>query len=216
MRFNPRAPCGARLISQFFEGVGVMFQSTRPVRGATMGVVFRRTAPWVSIHAPRAGRDANHTALSSLLRVSIHAPRAGRDNHGRHCKAFNQWFQSTRPVRGATWVRPRPCFLIGCFNPRAPCGARPGGHFHAAVPSDSFNPRAPCGARRIVLQVVSGSIDCFNPRAPCGARLDKVCRDARAGYVSIHAPRAGRDFPWGVADKRGCSFQSTRPVRGAT
>ena len=33
--FNPRAPCGARLVAPARYGVGFTFQSTRPVRGAT-------------------------------------------------------------------------------------------------------------------------------------------------------------------------------------
>ena len=56
--FNPRAPCGARparvLVIWFFIG----FQSTRPVRGATYGGFFGQSLHAVSIHAPRAGRDA--------------------------------------------------------------------------------------------------------------------------------------------------------------
>ena len=43
--FNPRAPCGARLV--------------RPI--------IRKVALVISIHAPRAGRDASRIALSSSL-----------------------------------------------------------------------------------------------------------------------------------------------------
>ncbi|EFR40935.1 hypothetical protein HMPREF9162_2202 [Selenomonas sp. oral taxon 137 str. F0430] len=55
--FDARAPCGARL------GVGLTgfsqekFQSTRPVRGATLLVLLGHIRIGVSIHAPRAGRD---------------------------------------------------------------------------------------------------------------------------------------------------------------
>ena len=81
---------------------GSGFQSTRPVRGATVdGLIFDNWRE-ISIHAPRAGRDFN---LKNLLNsdgiISIHAPRAGRDP---------------------------PFFLASStsayFNPRAPCGAR--------------------------------------------------------------------------------------------
>jgi len=57
-----------------------MFQSTRPVRGATYIGVVQDDGRIVSIHAPREGRD---------LSTSI-------------ARAVAKRFQSTRPVRGAT------------------------------------------------------------------------------------------------------------------
>ena len=58
--------------------------------------------------------------------------------------------------------------IANCFNPRTPCGVRPGAgrilFFHAG-----FNPRTPCGVR----QVASGKgfpFLRFNPRTPCGVR----------------------------------------------
>ena len=103
-----------------------MFQSTRPVRGAT-DLLFRvdrlirvsihapragrdpLRAPLgirscVSIHAPRAGRDVFRVSAALFLKVSIHAPRAGRDSRRRCRDVFGSRFQSTRPVRGATAV----------------------------------------------------------------------------------------------------------------
>ncbi|EGK58596.1 hypothetical protein HMPREF9081_1902 [Centipeda periodontii DSM 2778] len=123
----------------------MLFQSTRPVRGATI----------------------TPEQFAALLKVSIHAPRAGRDDS-----------ISYQARRGA------------CFNPRAPCGARPPAALVWAYVG-CFNPRAPCGARPI--EAMSGiSFGSFNPRAPCGAR--PRYRDGSAQIrVSIHAPRAGRD-----------------------
>ena len=57
-----------------------VFQSTRPVRGATDGHRVRRDARPISIHAPRAGRDRAYIANTRVIYE----------------------FQSTRPVRGAT------------------------------------------------------------------------------------------------------------------
>ena len=124
-------------------------------------------------------------------------------------------FQSTRPIRGATWVT-----LSGLspglhFNPRAPYGARlqtdgesywkdkfqstrpiRGATYAAETSKGSavdFNPRAPYGARPYG---GSSSIQIrqnFNPRAPYGARLMQV-----AGFNHFK------------------KFQSTRPIRGAT
>ena len=57
-----------------------VFQSTRPVRGATVAEIYGAKSFSVSIHAPRAGRDL--ALVSSLTSQPV--------------------FQSTRPVRGAT------------------------------------------------------------------------------------------------------------------
>ena len=79
--FNPRAPCGARLaLCAESVGMNLIFQSTRPVRGATDAQTFDGKGPAISIHAPRAGRD-----------IEI-----------RLTPAIAHRFQSTRPVRGAT------------------------------------------------------------------------------------------------------------------
>ena len=99
--FNPRAPCGARLIPSTVLNQIVEFQSTRPMRGATpigqdqlIPGVFQSTRPMrgatfgfsldagftgVSIHAPHAGRDADQGIAHRKAVVSIHAPHAGRD-----------------------------------------------------------------------------------------------------------------------------------------
>src|SRR5208337_4154356 len=82
-----------------------------------------RSTVAVSIHAPRTGRDPAPLTLFATVAVSIHAPRTGRDmNYAAPCGDFTR-FQSTRPVRGATSVRDKPCPPLHCFNPRAPYGA---------------------------------------------------------------------------------------------
>ena len=50
------------------------FQSTRPVKGATAAAARRRAAAMVSIHAPREGRDL--TARSPRRRMLCFNPRA--------------------------------------------------------------------------------------------------------------------------------------------
>ena len=56
----------------------------------------------------------------------------------------------------------------------------------------------------------------FNPRAPCGARQKLRETLEQLQSISIHAPRVGRDP--GVWDGKtlNLTFQSTRPVWGAT
>ena len=100
--FNPRAPCGARPWPVCGTASLSLFQSTRPLRGATSAGTFHwRTAE-----------------------ISIHAPLAGRDDRKQHI-VFSIWHFNPRAPCGArpqTAGCPRRLFY---FNPRAPCGARP-------------------------------------------------------------------------------------------
>ena len=218
--FNPRAPCGARpsvpaksflpfvisihaplagrdcLASTEFN-VHDLFQSTRPLRGATSA-----SMPSLSSRAvfqstrPLRGATFSGSASSRKALISIHAPLAGRDTRGRAAREQPHRFQSTRPLRGATAVLRVPYAFAGFqstrplrgatiptheaarqtsdFNPRAPCGARPLCVRCSRQCTRHFNPRAPCGARQGL--DLLGPLDVnFNPRAPCGAR--RPCRE---------------------------------------
>ena len=189
--FNPRAPCGARPTTRLTRCATARFQSTRPVWGATRKSSGAGRDGKVSIHAPRVGRDFCTMFTVIKQGVSIHAPRVGRDT-----KATTE-----------TAVQ------IG------------------------FNPRAPCGARQFFQKHYRHQIS-FNPRAPCGARPELTEIRAFGPIVSIHAPRVGRDTADRAARRYGArfnprapcgarqllsssspsmgSFQSTRPVWGAT
>ena len=144
-------------------------------------------------------------------------------------------FQSTRPLRGATTVRPFPAAgdRISIHAPlagrdptagaqrqgtgisiHAPLAGRDGCSFPLPLSRVDFNPRAPCGARlRARRQMEDGAN--FNPRAPCGARLLGIGR-FWPNWISIHAPLAGRDFLRVTRVRVERLFQSTRPLRGAT
>ena len=214
--FNPRAPCGARLDA---SDVDLMIFD-------------------ISIHAPRAGRDEQAGIFGVIFdEISIHAPRAGRDR--RPCRWFRRhWnfnprapcgarpvavaigvliykFQSTRPVRGATaTVRlGQTSFPISIHAPRA------GRDFPAAADFaavSNFNPRAPCGARRQVHLCVRLPLKGFQSTRPVRGATQAAVAQAVEEYISIHAPRAGRDRHPGGPGRRQLRFQSTRPVRGAT
>ena len=103
--FNPRSPCGERRASARPRSRLSEFQSTLPVRGATISLPVVDCDREISIHAPRAGSDffvLRRVAICIL--ISIHAPRAGSDPWlgGELMTDFQ--FQSTLPVRGATGV----------------------------------------------------------------------------------------------------------------
>ena len=77
--FNPRAPCGARLGSITEISSELLFQSTRPVRGATSISVFVVSIFYISIHAPRAGRDFSEVPSPlSWLHFNPRAPCGAR------------------------------------------------------------------------------------------------------------------------------------------
>ena len=145
MHFNPRPPCGGRLngydISVFPVWISIhapraggdgdnmgtsatraKFQSTPPVRGATLKPRRRACFQNISIHAPRAGGDAGgYQIIRRTQNISIHAPRAGGDAITRSTPDQTWTFQSTPPVRGATWraVQLRKRRSISIHAPRA-------------------------------------------------------------------------------------------------
>ena len=189
--FNPRAPCGARPKIISFYNSRDIFQSTRPVRGATSRLFLNSKPFEISIHAPRAGRDPCVGSLEGVL--WYFNPRAPCG--ARHTLTTRQWNESN-------------------FNPRAPCGARRT-ITSRLIACINFNPRAPCGARQSRPAKASSFQD-FNPRAPCGARpLFGGSRRCLFLFQSTRPVRGATKPCYG--QHRGIfAFQSTRPVRGAT
>ena len=171
--FNPRTPCGVRLMS------------------ASVGFC----AVSISIHAPRAGCDnMGSMPLLQASRISIHAPRAGCDSVPPKAIISIETFQSTHPVRGATWdsclhlrrgqisihapragcdplPRPHPCVDL-YFNPRTPCGVRRGSSVLCPLKPSPISIHAPRAGCDPVDVSCGDSVDVdFNPRTPCGVRL---------------------------------------------
>ena len=143
--FNPRAPCGARLRWMTFSQTSMLFQPTRPLRGATRAGQRLARRVGISTHAPLAGRDiCTETNSFPSAIISTHAPLAGRDRKSHSTSYVPPVFQPTRPLRGATdWS-----YLVIClysdFNPRAPCGARRAGgqHRHQGLQISTHAPLA--------------------------------------------------------------------------
>ena len=192
-----------------------LFQSTRPIRGAT--IIAAIVNGLVSDFNPRAPYGARRGLGDDKLCVSA--------------------FQSTRPIRGAT--RRRKSCSAGCayFNPRAPYGARrhrgdgPSGGYRisihaphtgrdfAASPAipvcmifqstrpirgatslgsitqtlvGHFNPRAPYGARLSPWATWRRRICYFNPRAPYGARRGALLHSLQLRDFNPRAPYGAR------------------------
>ena len=187
------------------------------MRGATRDQRVVRVADHdVSIHAPRAGRDARGAARrAGQVGVSIHAPRAGRDSVVLPTVGVVGLVSIHAPRAGRDLRVAHLHERERGFNPRAPCGARPARPM-PYFSHDSFQSTRPVrGATRSASSTPRSSA-CFNPRAPCGARHAAMERCRERNRVSIHAPRAGRDHSANGTDVGDTLFQSTRPVRGAT
>ena len=102
--FNPRTPCGVRPPSPNNCTTGREFQSTHPMRGATSlttsSSVF--VVRFQSTH-PMRGATTGFVSLSRYRPISIHAPHAGCDIKDGKRQVY-----------------------MSDFNPRTPCGVRPG------------------------------------------------------------------------------------------
>ena len=212
MDFNPRTPCGVRRNGGLRDGLDRSFQSTPPVRGATLADIRAATGADISIHAPRAGCDASSSLIYSS--ASYFNPRTPCG-----VRRFRRWRLLAPPY----------------FNPRTPCGVRRvqeaarqqeidisihaprAGCDHAhhrAVGHAVISihaPRAGCDVRRVWRVCFQN----FNPRTPCGVRRAlPLAPTADQVFQSTHPVRGAtrhteRRRSW-------ASFQSTHPVRGAT
>ena len=213
--FNPRAPCGARRKSFHVSAVMTGFQSTRPVRGATEILPCLSCDDRVSIHAPRAGRDISGSDLRTRTRgFNPRAPCGAR--LGLYIiKYLRRWFQSTRPVRGATTRKLTMVADLPGFNPRAPCGARQ--NLPTLYEREAWfqSTRPVRGATEKYHGFLSRPSRFQSTRPVRGATHTPLPSDEQ-NIVSIHAPRAGRDQEHHHQYGYDILFQSTRPVRGAT
>ena len=188
--FNPRAPCGARQDLEDALAEAFEFQSTRPMRGATVPPCTCRGRQVFQSTRPMRGATLNNIDIDSQERFQSTRPMRGATKV-KAAIVSNKQFQSTRPMRGATWLR-RDLDYLYAVSIHAPHAGRD--PFRSASRQGWIvSIHAPHAGRDRTAATMSSGTGCFNPRAPCGARLRP----------------AGR----GLTRKR---FQSTRPMRGAT
>ena len=77
--FNPRSPCGERLYTSPGSVIGLRFQSTLPVWGATRFVLLNLKKMLFQSTLPVWGATGGQTIRPAGDRISIHAPRVGSD-----------------------------------------------------------------------------------------------------------------------------------------
>ena len=141
---STRAPRTGRDKRAHLIELGVyLFQSSRPIRGATDYAQTAKGRPLFQSTRPVRGATVNVKLIMAVILISILAPRAGRDCNASAKKD-----------------------LLKNFNPRAPCGAR---HLSGGMLlyNQDFNPRAPCRARQPCADIPSRytEISILAPRA---------------------------------------------------
>ena len=198
----------------------VTFQSTHPLRGATCAAGLTQAALAISIHAPLAGCDTS-LALTLAVRMAFQSTHPLRGaTLTTSVQMVRQRCQSTHPLRGATYgCGPEADWLqisihaplAGCdrstsrrthsprnFNPRTPCGVRPGQPC-ATLDLHGFQSTHPLRGATQTHAVVD-IVQIFQSTHPLrgATRVPIVFRSHRP--ISIHAPLAGCDT------HRGCGF----------
>ena len=143
--FNPHSPCGERLLLGPATIKAIQFQSTLPLRGATLPSPSSTCPSKFQSTLPLRGATEKHVYIAFKIRISIHTPLAGSDT-----------IETTRT------------HMAMHFNPHSPCGERPA-DFSTASNRCDFNPHSPCGERPLALKTIPRTTD-FNPHSPCGER----------------------------------------------
>ena len=192
--FNSRSPCRERPLVAGKEMLLLLFQSTLPMRGATMGTVPAVPGRLISTHAPHAGSDSNHRELVSG--GAYFNPRSPCGERHTLYGTINtvRKFQPTLPMRGATVIRGVEKFAIK-FQPTLPMrGATLEVFSYADTPNISTH--APHAGSDLTPAFQRRHQCRFQPTLPMrGATVDCTVFQ-HADCISTHAPHAGSDhFP---------------------
>ena len=197
--FNPRSPCGERPCTNQGNRSRTLFQSTLPLRGATVHQGEFRIRFLISIHAPLAGSDPCYSGKTRNQKISIHAPLAGSDVNDFRERRIGSDFNPRSPCGERLFDSGNPAARCN-FNPRSPCGERPGSGgsysndmlFQSTLPlrgatrSDVYvktmvpiSIHAPlAGSDFLIPEILLPVVD-FNPRSPCGERPAPVPAENR-------------------------------------
>ena len=230
--FNPRSPCGERLLASQWRAHSLLFQSTLPLRGTTTTCAQEFPKNYISIHAPLAGNDPSSVSpvqsvtvfqstlplrgttrggvdIIHVLDISIHAPLAGNDV-SRMIDSGYARISIHAPLAGNDHTRNRHATRLQIS-------------IHAPLAGNDVEPKPRAIRVRISIHAPLAGNDAsscirpsdpgyFNPRSPCGERL-KRCYTAPISTISIHAPLAGNDF-WKNRCQRMCAISIHAPLAG--
>ena len=212
------------------------FQSTHSLRSATPPPPLQRFIPSVSIHALLAECDPT-TKTRKKMRIpfqSTHSLRSATPpaRHGNRHQSVSIHALLAECDLAAPPTKKQPAR----FNPRTPCGVRPG---QCSIRHDDsgFNPRTPCGVRRRA-DPVQARPDRFQSTHSLRSATRGVIFNNGSKEVSIHAllaecdngkatspltttgfnPRTpcGVRLPGWLLQQKDLLFQSTHSLRSAT
>ena len=167
--FNPHSPCGER-------------RGWR-CRSREGGCNFNPHSP--------CGERRGLAEMLEVLDISIHTPLAGSDQTRQLDDLADRVFQSTLPLRGATWTCSTSTTSTSFQSTLPLRGAT--GHCHTLLSGHAISIHTPLAGSDACLSHTLPASANFNPHSPCGERhVDAM-------------PHSWVDI-----------FQSTLPLRGAT
>ena len=133
--FNPRSPCGERLVRDAVLKEYGKFQSTLPVWGATKSrAMITQSSPDFNPRSPCGERRFRLSLWHSGLLFQSTLPVWGATRELGADVCIHAIFQSTLPVWGATYSESFIVLYLLYFNPRSPCGERPSPSVNAHSP----------------------------------------------------------------------------------
>ena len=189
--FNPRTPCGVRHYRRGRYTGRWHFNPRTPcgVRPSAW-----KTSTRASNFNPRTPCGVRRSMVSVLSSTTDNFnPRTpcGVRLPQTILRRSRPEFQSTHPLRGATWAELQEPAAHSYFNPRTPCGVRryPDGFDPERSIFQSTHPLR--GATRITDTAQRGSA--FQSTHPLRGATQPGWQDQEAGWISIHAPLAGCD-----------------------
>ena len=121
------APLTGCDLFQFFQLVmnQIIFQSTHPLRDATLGASSTFKWLFISIHAPLTGCDEMLSVLFQFVKwISIHAPLTGCDEPAENPSVRVSFISIHAPLTGCDDSYNYSSFSKLNFNPRTPYGMR--------------------------------------------------------------------------------------------
>ena len=188
--FNPRTPCGVRLRVIHNLILAVLISIHAPLAGCDPSGRASRDLRRISIHAPLAGCDILRIVKKEIRNISIHAPLAGCDSAVR-CVAVEKDISIHAPLAGCDGLPCSTKTTSWYFNPRTPCGVRRKRGRSLPERSEFQSTHPLRGATQVVnVLFFHVLISIHAPLAGC----DRGIRRFQIGCdISIHAPLAGCD-----------------------
>ena len=123
--FNPHSPYGERREDILQIMCSALISIHTPHTGSDLGGntadIFQSN---FNPHSPYGERLSLSDNMDSVTMISIHTPHTGSDGGNGRIQLSGSQFQSTLPIRGATWSEEFDKLAKNNFNPHSPYGER--------------------------------------------------------------------------------------------